>query len=112
MAVAITVTKEHDLGSGLFLVRGTLVFSGTYPTGGEAFSLVGTVHSLGTPLFFLAVGKAGFVYEYDKSANKVMVFTNSAGGVNAALTEHSAVAYVAGVTGDTIDFIALYTKLI
>lgn len=112
MAVALTVTKEHAIDPGLILVRGTVVFSGSYPAGGEAFSLAGSVHSLGTPLFVVVVGKAGFVYLYDHVNDKVMVWTNSAGGVNLSLTEHSAAAYVAGVTGDDINFIALYTKFV
>lgn len=112
MAVAITVTKEHDLGD-ILMVRGVFVFSGTYPTGGESLAaLTLLVKSTLKAIDMFVHGKAGFVYTYDEAANKVQVFTNTAGGVNAALGEHTAAAYVGGVSGDVVTFVGLFKKML
>lgn len=105
MALAVTILKKVAITKHL-LVYGTLAFSGTYPTGGEAIDLKPVLGKTKDPLFMDINGKAGFQYAWDRVAGKVMIFTNSAGGANAALTEHTNAAVVAGVTGDTIDFIA------
>jgi hypothetical protein len=112
MAAAVTITKQRDFGQGMF-VFGTIVFSGNYPTGGEAMDLT-TLGAKTTkqPDFVDISGKAGFVYSYDFANKKVMVFCNTAGGANGALGEHTAAAYAAGVSGDTVNFMAVMPKLV
>jgi hypothetical protein len=50
------------------------------------------------------------VYSYDLANKKFMVFCNTAGGVDNPLGQHSAAAYAAGVTGDVINYIAIFAK--
>lgn len=86
--------------------------SGTYPTGGDPFDFTGFLGFMGRlPTAVLITGKAGFIYQWagnGSAANrtvanqKMLVFCNTAGGANAALGEHTNIAYVAGVTGDVI----------
>ena len=112
MAIAITVTQEHNLGDVL-MVRGTFVFSGTYPTGGEVLTgFAGLVKSTLKALDMLIHGKGGFVYTYDEAANKVQVFVNTAGGANAPLGEHTAAGYVGGVSGDVVSYVAYFKKFL
>ncbi len=81
----------------------SIVASGNYATGGDALDfgpLIGFTNR--QPKTVRIAGKAGFEYDYDYVNKKMLVYCNTAGGANAALGEHTAVAYVAGVTGDTI----------
>lgn len=109
MALAATKVKVVKLGNAI-LLEFTVTASGNYAAGGDALDLAPLVGIPGgrQPLHVSIRGKAGFVYEYDLAAKKMMVFVNTAGGVNTALGEHTAVAYVAGITGDTIRGFALF----
>jgi len=101
MSLAVTkLNKSANLGTifGTFSV----VASSNYAAGGEVLGLQALFGMRKAPLFVVVRGMAGFIYEYDYANDKLLVFTNSAGGANAALTEHTAAAYVAGITGDTI----------
>src|SRR5262245_54776800 len=95
-------------GRNYFKMYGRLVASGNYASGGDPvdFALISPTRK--QPFTVNIKGKAGFIYAYDLANKKVMVWTNSAGGVNLSLTEHTAVALVAGVTGDTIEFEAYF----
>lgn len=102
MAVALSLLKRTKAGPMLD-AQVQLTFSGTYPTGGEAVDFASVVGFTNRPPSAVNVtGKAGFVYQYDRANKKVLVLVNTAGGVNLRLDEHTAVAYVAGVTGDTV----------
>ena len=94
----------------------TIAMTGTYTTSGDTMSLAG-ISPIGDgrpPLSVDVQGKNGFIYRYiggTTSANgKVMIFTNSAGGGDSPLTEHSNAALVAGVTSDTIKCVAFWGK--
>ena len=102
MAVAISLIKRNLAGRPK-KASCTLTFSGTYPTGGEVVDFA-AILGIGSrqPDTIDINGKAGFIYSYDGANKKVMVFTNSAGGANAALTEHTNIGYVGGVSGDTV----------
>ncbi len=110
MAVAITVTDSwHD--SKRLHVIGTLALSGTYPAaGGEPLSWAGVkgVLSSQPPVWGIIEGDAGFKYEWIQGTTiangAVKVRVEAAVGVNTPLAEHTNVAYVAGVTGDSIQF--------
>lgn len=109
----ITIKDIHNLGR-LTRVGGTITLTGDYVAGGVPTDLLAAsgpprTHGAKQPIEPVrAEGSAGFIYRYVVSTKKLMVFTNSAGGVNGAMTEHSAVALVAGVTGDTIYFEAWF----
>lgn len=116
MAAAATINEVFDHGQVIEVV-GTIAFTGNYTTGGDTLSLASAkVPSSEAPIDVDINGKAGFVYQFDKGTTlangKVLVFCNTAGAANAALGEHTAVALVAGVTGDTVRFRALFKKLV
>jgi hypothetical protein len=108
MAMAITASATFKpkvyRGNNFMIIHCRLTASGNYSAGGDAldFSTLGKF-SKKQPKAVIVRGMAGFIYLYDLVNKKLLVFCNTAGGVNAALGEHSAAALVAGVTGDTID---------
>jgi hypothetical protein len=102
MALAATRLSRVKTGT---TIRGSfsIVASGNYATNGDALDfapLIGFTNR--QPKSVRIAGKSGFEYEYDYVNKKMLVFCNTAGGANAPLGEHTAAAYVAGVTGDTI----------
>lgn len=105
MPVAIVVTEQIRTDLEL-LVRGTMVFSGTYPTGGEpiSFAGLGIKSNKLTPkrLDIYPSIPAGWILGYDYTNAKCMVFTNSSGGANLPLTELGAVAYPAGIISPAV----------
>lgn len=111
MAVAITVTRSTKAQEG-WRVMGTLVLSGTYPTGGEPVDLkpLPRMFSSKKPDVVDVNGKAGFSYQYDLLNEKLFVYSNTAGGANAPLGEHTAATYAAGVSGDVITFDAIWGR--
>lgn len=117
MAVVATITEQWTDGKRVHVI-GALTFSSTYATGGDAFDFQsGPTVSVGTavktskqPSIVLIEGKAGFVFQYDYAAKKILAYSNTAGGANAALGEHTAAAYAAGITGDSVKFYAIYPR--
>jgi len=113
MPIAVTtVDSWHD--SKRLHVVGTLVFSGTYPTGGDTLnfqSVKGVLSSL-TPVECVCHGNSGHLYEYvfgTTIANglvMVRIATTTAG--NVGLSQHSNAAYDATVTGDVVRFHAIF----
>lgn len=110
MAAVFTTTDSwHD--SKRLHVVGTLALSGTYPAaGGEILNLAGVKGVLSSlpPVWGMIKGISGFMYEWlvgTTIANgAVKVRVNTTPGVNSPFPEHTNVAYVAGVTGDSINF--------
>lgn len=110
MAVAVTVLEKHKETREV-KIFGTVVFSGSYAgPPGDVLDLgpYNPLISSRPPDRVIVVGNAGFIYSYDKVNKTFRIWTNSAGGANAGLTEHTAAAVVAGVTGDTIFFEACW----
>lgn len=111
--MALTGTRLKAGKSGnTFVAVFSVVASGNYATGGDSLDF-GTIVSYTNrqPDMVLISGMAGFVYQYDLVNKKMLVFCNTAGGANAALGEHTAAAYVAGVTGDSIRAICYWVPL-
>lgn len=109
MALAVTLDRKiADLKT--IHIWFTVVASGNYAAGGEALGLKALAKCRKDPLSVVITGKAGFSYPYDYANDKMRVHVNDAGGVNAAQGEHTAVAYVAGITGDTIKGYAVFEK--
>lgn len=86
-------------------VLGTIVFSGNYPAGGEAFP----TQAVGTDKAPLRVVINGINlvhgYVYNPATGKVMARLIATGA------EHAAAAYAANITGDVINFEATYPKV-
>lgn len=103
MPVALSNIKRGRSGRQ-FKLTVTITLSGTYPTGGDPldFASYYPFGSAKQPDSVQVNGKAGFVYQYDLANKKLLVYTNTAGGANAALGEHTNATYVAGVSGDSI----------
>src|SRR5713226_545402 len=99
MAIAITVNSRFPRGlfsGSIIKVYGTLAFSGSYATNGDALDFGPVVgFSNKQPLNVDITGIAGFYYEYDYVAKKLRVRTGAA--AQTALTELTAGAYPAGV---------------
>lgn len=106
MALAAAVVNSSMAGPSGWEVSGTLALSGTYPTGGEPWSLQSYPRHFTArkPDFVEVIGKSGFIYQYDGENEKLLVYANVAGGPNASLGEHTAATYAAGVSGDVIRF--------
>lgn len=100
MALAVSNIKKRQNG-GLFAATFDVTPSGNYAAGGEVLApTLESISALGkAPDFVKVDGKAGFVFQYDHANKKLLTFCNTAGGANAALGEHTAAAYVAGITG-------------
>lgn len=102
MALTGALLRRSKVGSPLTAAF-SIVASGTYPTGGDTLDfglLVGYTNR--QPSVVQIQGIAGFIYQYDSVNKKMLVYCNTAGGANAALGEHTNVAYVAGILADTI----------
>lgn len=105
MPVALTVLDVDNSGKSLYLTC-KLVFSGTYPTGGDTVDLtaingagvLGRVFVAGkSPLYGWAAGTSGHSYGFIPGAtlaNGKMKISTAAG------TELTNAAYPASITGD------------
>lgn len=111
MALVLSNQKRDSAGR-MDVVKGQVALSGTYPTGGETFdaSLLLSQGIPRVPFDVLFKSLAGYMYTFVPGATpqtcKIKVLTNTGAGVNLPFTEHTNVAYNAGVTGDTITFTA------
>jgi hypothetical protein len=107
MAAAAVLVARRPVEHG-FKVKFTVTPSGSYGTGGDTLDLSGLnpAHDGQAPFEVRFRSVAGYVYAYvdgaSDSVGKFQVFANTAGGSNLGLGEHTAAAYNAGVTGDTI----------
>lgn len=102
MAIAVVVSTKFASGRST-TVRGTLTFSGSYATNGDA--LLASAFGAGTtkkPQIILLSGKGLYFYEYDVEAEKLKIITAGA--------ELAADAYPAGVTSDVVRFEANFPK--
>jgi hypothetical protein len=91
-------------------VFGQLVFSGTYPTGGEPFDATQFFQDKSAPKIAIEMsfaGANGYSYGFVPGATpataKIKISTSSA-------TELGAGAYPAGITGDTVYFSLVLKK--
>ena len=100
-----TVTRIFKMGR-VIRAYGTLAIGAsplTYPTGGVVLDLSSKVPSTKTPLNVTIEGIGAYDYRYipgTTSANGKVLARDGAGA------EHAAAAVAAGVSGDTIRFVA------
>jgi hypothetical protein len=111
MALAVTVSYiDAPAGSQFVHAYGTLTFSGSYATGGEAVTWQGLgtqgtqIPSSQAPTKVYVDGINGYYYQWVASTGKVKISTTAA-------TELTATTYPAGVTGDAVTFEAIFLKL-
>lgn len=118
MALALatpTVTDSWFDGKRLHVV-GTIAIGAsplTYAAGGPVLNFNGVgILSGQVPTRVSIEGQAGFIYRYIKGTTiangTVTVFAEGTVATNAPLVEHSTAAIVAGVSGDTIAFYAIF----
>ncbi len=112
MALARTIDQVWHDGQRLHVLF-TVTASGSYASGGDALDLSDSLIPGGEAPDWVEIhGEAGFPYEYVIGANLatglMKTRVNTGAGANAALPEHTVVALVAGVTGDTIRFHAIF----
>lgn len=105
MALASTVVagSKNRPGRGYY-AEVTLVASGNYATDGEVPSpALSTYHPNNkVPSFVNIMSKNGHVYKWDNVNQKFLVYIATTTSGNSPLSQHSAAAYNAAVTGDTI----------
>lgn len=109
MAVAAAITKKVSV-PGAVLAVGTFTASSSYSTGGDSISWANAAGTTKAPLFVVASGKAGYVYEYDLANAKLMTFYGNYDAADGPLIEIPASTYPAGVSGDTITFFAVFPQ--
>lgn len=118
MALALatpTVTDSWFDGKRLHVV-GTIAIGAsplTYAAGGPVLNFNGVGILSGLPPVRTDVsGRGGFIYKFLKGttiANGTLaVFAEGTVAANAPLVEHTTAAIAAGVSGDTIDFYAIF----
>lgn len=113
MSIAVTTTDVwHD--SKRLHVIGTLAFSSNYVTGGDTLNFAGVKGALSSlpPVDCKIHGNSGHAYEFvlgtTVANGKVMVRIATTTSGNLGLSEHSAAAYDATVTGDVVRFHAIF----
>jgi hypothetical protein len=112
MALSMAVTKQWFDGKKVNIV-GTITASGSYTTGGDTLNLQGIgIKSSQVPFLVQINGQNGFLYSWvagtTQANGKVKVLVATTGGTNLPLSEHSAAAYVSGVTSDVITFEGMF----
>lgn len=105
LAISSVIDKYFDGKRGHVIVG--ITASGNYTTGGDTLSLAGLIPGSATiPTWGEITSVAGYVYSYvngtTQANGKMKVFVATTTGANIPLAEHTAAAYAAGVTGDTI----------
>lgn len=106
LAIGTVIDKYFDGKRGHVIF--TITASGNYATGGDTLDLTALkLPGIGQiPTWTEIVGVNGFTYSYVNGTTlangKMKVFVEATVATNTPLAEHTAVAYVAGVTGDTI----------
>lgn len=101
-------------------VSGTATVAGTYAAGGFALTwtftdvltgeavLINTSATFPIMAYFTSISGSGFVYGWNKAANKLQIFTGAA--AQGALTELANGTVPAGVSGDVIEFDAEFPR--
>jgi hypothetical protein len=112
--VSVTDDRNTFAMGQKFAVIGTIAIGAsplTYAAGGIVMSLFGAlIKASRTPDMVIVQGQSGYVYVYvpgsDGSNGLLKVFQQSA--ATSALTEVPTAAVPAGVSGDTITFLAIF----
>lgn len=117
MSVAINSPVLKSKDDSLAIVQGTLVLSGNYVAGGDTLPDLATLPVLG--IFKNAAilkvdfdGQAGYIYKWvpgnASNNHKIKVFIPTTPSGNSPASEHSAAAYNAAASGDTIRVIVTF----
>lgn len=117
-AKAVPTVTGSVAGPG-YQISGSLaidVSPATYTTGGIALNfLQALVKASRTPSRVFIEGIAGYTYAYvkgtDASNGKLMIFVQDAVATNPLLEMANALAIAAGLSGDTINFVATFAGM-
>lgn len=97
MALSVTVDLHEHVGRKRFKYV-TLAFDSVYPTGGEA--VLPAKFGLGRVDFAFFNPRAGYIFEYDYTNDKVLVYwTDLSASSDSALVEVTASTDLATLTG-------------
>lgn len=110
MALHATIKPRYFRGNNFFLVAQRITASGSYTAGGDVLSIQSlSKTSKKKPVAaWMVIEGYGNLFYYDITQEKIRIFTNTAGGVNGELTEHTAAALAAGITGGIITLYAIF----
>jgi hypothetical protein len=118
MALALTALKLVSKDDTNQVITGTLTASGSYAGGGDTFPDLATIPQFGifknlNIISIQVFGQAGYQYTWVPGAtsatHKMKVFIPTTPSGNNPNAEHSAAAYNAAVTGDTIKVVIFLT---
>ncbi len=103
MTITLTL-KKRGKGGNTFIALVQIALSGSYVTGGDPI-VAGGANVVGfiprRPDFACIEGISGYIYQWDKANNKLIV-RGSGAADGAPLAEFTSGAYSAALTGDTI----------
>ena len=123
MPLAITVSSPPTFDANTVTLRGKIVPSGTYPTGGDTLDFTKATFPPGQnmppvlsivdiSIYSTKYNVAMFLYQWIRGTlltNQLMgVFTG--GAAQGGLAEFSTAAYTAAMLADTIEFTAIFQK--
>lgn len=113
MAAALSGVFNQTFPGGITYVFFRVVLSGSYSTGGETLDFATIAPNLaGIPVYCDIKSNVGNEYVYASgttpATGKMKLLVEAAVGTNTPLVEHTAVAYVAGESGDTITGMAVF----
>ncbi len=117
MPLAVTV-KKHWWDGKILHAIGDVTPSGSYSTGGDAFSFANLpevkAQQVNPPLEVTVRGLAGYVYSYKEGNNRDdgALFVHESGADGSALDELGEADYPSAVTGDDIRYHALFKGIV
>ena len=102
MALVGTLVSRTKKGRQVEAVVDVAI-SGNYATDGDVIDFEPVVGYVSRQPTQVSLGhKAGFVLTYDIPNKKMLVYVATTTGTNTPLQQHTAVAYVAGLTGTSV----------
>ena len=99
MSLSVTVKEQFTEGKAR-VVRGTLAFDTSYPTGGEPLA-ASAIGLSGIEQIDIAYADAGYVFDYDKSNEKLKVFEGGAAAHTHAITAQATDSVSGGTPAGT-----------
>ncbi len=116
MTTTVSIFDQWSDGKRLHVI-GTLVLSGSYAQNAEALSFANTpLQSTGNVKYLEITGRnSGYLYQYAKGASRdvgIIRIWQTGAALSGAFAQLGAGALPAGITGDTLDFYAIFDALI
>lgn len=97
MALAVNPLFK-TMVADFYMIGKTIAFDSSYPTGGEALSIADL--DLGAePVLVLIPPKSGYIFEYDYTNHKVLVYVEEAVAAGGPLLEVANTTDLSAITG-------------